>query len=141
MHCFTILQLKESPVTVSMFDDALKQKRKEIYEEFEKTIRENDPEKMKTLLKLAEKTAADIQDLTKIESFKNEIDTTRQQLDDCQRKMQAYKQQVEYYENELLGLITRARNKFQEETIYNRLFAEETIYNRIIEKTTSEDST
>ncbi|XP_045184003.2 uncharacterized protein LOC123542288 [Mercenaria mercenaria] len=87
-----IEKLKDAEITMTLFDDALKIKRKAIYDDFEKCLSDNDIEQLKLLLKLAEKVAADLQfindhfdELKNIEKYKKEID----QLETKQKGIEA----------------------------------------------------
>ncbi|XP_053391369.1 uncharacterized protein LOC128554147 [Mercenaria mercenaria] len=82
-----IEKLKHSEMTMALFDDALKLKRKAIFDDFEKSLSENDPDALKELLELAVKTVAEIQELKKyadevknIDSYKKEIDELRLEI-------------------------------------------------------------
>jgi uncharacterized membrane protein YgaE (UPF0421/DUF939 family) len=77
--------LKEAEISMKMFDDALKEKRKGLFDDFEKCLsnfeNDKDIDEIRRLLELVEKNAADIQlindninELKKIEFYKKEIE-------------------------------------------------------------------
>ncbi|XP_060591357.1 uncharacterized protein LOC132746270 isoform X3 [Ruditapes philippinarum] len=80
-----IKKLKEAEISMKMFDDALKEKRKGLFDDFEKCLsnfeNEKDIDEIRRFLEFVETNAADIQfvndninELKKIEFYKNEIE-------------------------------------------------------------------
>ncbi|XP_053387912.1 uncharacterized protein CXorf38-like [Mercenaria mercenaria] len=91
----TIEQLEEAEISMTLFDDALKVKRKAIYEDYETCLQDNDIEQLKVLLKLAENVAADLQfmndhseELKNVKIYMTKIEQLQTKKEELEIKLQ-----------------------------------------------------